>query len=128
MIAASINGLTLKNRIIKAANHEGIPQKAQGDTAMTTLAYYTSEANDRINSNMMVMDEYNRQPLPCLSDDILNADANVSRQLAHCGNFSKNSALLKRSAQGPSFTLNMIGLIDNTKGIRCTLPSTTRLA
>ena len=59
---AQLNGITLKNRIIKAATFEGktpggLPGErlrdfhvrvAQGDTAMTTIGYCAAEADGRV--------------------------------------------------------------------------------
>ena len=119
-----INGLTLKNRIIKAATFEGMtpgakPSErlsdlhcsiAKGGTAMTTLAYCGAEADVRLHQNMMYMDEYVRPSLSTLITDIQQAGAKVSGQLAHCGGFSKNKELQGRRPLGPNFGLNMLGL------------------
>ena len=66
---ARLGKLELKNRIIKAATYEGktpdgIPgdllldfhrEVVEGGTAMTTIGYCTSEADGRINDQMMWM-------------------------------------------------------------------------
>ena len=68
---ASLGKLQLKNRILKAATYEGktpdgIPGQAllefhrqvvQGGTAMTTIGYCTTEADGRINDQMMWLHE-----------------------------------------------------------------------
>ena len=121
---ATINSLTLKNRIIKSATFEGmspgaVPSErlnqlhcgiAEGGTAMTTLAYCGSEADGRLHENMMSMEEYVRDPLSQLIQNIHDSGAMVSGQLAHCGGFSKNRQLKRKRPLGPSFGLNMLGL------------------
>ncbi len=121
---ATLNSLTLKNRVIKAATYEGMTPKgipnerlrdlhvglAKGGVGMTTLAYCAAEADGRISEDMMYMDEYIREPLSQLINEIHEAGAKVSGQLAHCGNFSKNKTLQRKRPLGPSFTINSIGL------------------
>jgi 2,4-dienoyl-CoA reductase-like NADH-dependent reductase (Old Yellow Enzyme family) len=121
---AVINGMTLKNRFIKAGTFEnmtpnGVPsdalkrfhgELADGGIAMTTLGYCAVENNGRLNENMMYMHEGIR---PQLSDLIANLHArgtNVSGQMGHCGGFSKNRQLSRRRPLGPSFALNGLGL------------------
>jgi 2,4-dienoyl-CoA reductase-like NADH-dependent reductase (Old Yellow Enzyme family) len=122
---AQLNGITLKNRIIKAATFEGktpggLPGErlrdfhvrvAQGDTAMTTIGYCAAEADGRINERMMYMDEYNRPQLQALIEDIQQAGSLVSGQLSHCGNFSGNKEFTGKRPMGPSRGINMLGLV-----------------
>ena len=68
---ATLGSMPLKNRIIKAATYEGkTPDGVPGDdlldfhkaivsggTAMTTIGYCTTEADGRINDQMMWMHE-----------------------------------------------------------------------
>lgn len=81
---AQLNGLTLRNRIIKAATFEGMTPEAkptpalekfhkriaEGGTAMTTLAYCGTEADGRLAENMMYMGEYIRAPLTAMIQSI----------------------------------------------------------
>ncbi len=122
---ARIAGAELRNRVIKAATYEGmspggIPSDrlvnfhrsiAEGGTAMTTIAYCTTEADGRISEDMMYLHEGIAPRLRELTDAIHTAGALVSGQLAHCGNFSKNRKLqrLKRPL-GPSRRINMLGI------------------
>ena len=121
---ASINGLELKNRFIKAGTFEnmtpsGIPGAAlnnfhgtlaDGGIAMTTLGYCAVEADGRLNEGMMYMHEGIRPQLTALISDLHSRGTKVSGQMAHCGGFSKNSELRRRRPLGPSFGLNGLGL------------------
>jgi len=121
---ASINGLELKNRFIKAGTFEnmtpsGVPGAAlnnfhgtlaDGGIAMTTLGYCAVEADGRLNEGMMYMHEGIRSQLTALVSDLHSRGTKVSGQMAHCGGFSKNSELRRRRPLGPSFGLNGLGL------------------
>jgi 2,4-dienoyl-CoA reductase-like NADH-dependent reductase (Old Yellow Enzyme family) len=124
---AKLGSLELKNRFIKAATYEGkspdgIPgdllldfhrEIVDGGIAMTTLGHCTTEADGRINDQMMWMHEGIRPQLIRITSELKRAapGVRISGQLAHCGNFSKNRKLqrLKRPL-GPSRRLNMLGL------------------
>ena len=117
--------LELRNRLIKAGTYEGKnidgkPTKllrdfhmgiAEGGIGMTTIAYCATEADGRINDQMMWMHEGIRPELTALIDDLHSTGARVSGQMAHCGYFTKNKNLqrLKRP-KGPSKQLNLLGL------------------
>ena len=123
---ASLGKLPLKNRILKAATYEGktpdgIPGDlllnfhkgiVQGGTAMTTIGYCTTEADGRINDQMMWMHEGIRDKLSYMNRELKNAapEVKISGQMTHCGNFSKNRKMqrLKRP-MGPSRQFNMLG-------------------
>jgi 2,4-dienoyl-CoA reductase-like NADH-dependent reductase (Old Yellow Enzyme family) len=119
-----LNGLPLRNRIIRAATFEGmtpggIPGKrlanlhcdaARGGVAMTTIAYCAVDADGRIMNNMMTMQEGIRDQLRSLTDQVHAAGAAVSGQLGHCGNFSQNKDFRGKRPLGPSPMLNMGGL------------------
>ncbi len=119
-----INGLALKNRIIKAATYEGktlkgAPTKgllefhlpfAEGGTAMTTLAYCAAEADGRVSEDMMYMHEGIRPEMENLIEELHKAGTLVSGQLSHCGAFTKNKAYSKTWPLGPSFGINTLAL------------------
>ena len=123
---ALLGKLPLKNRIIKAATYEGktpdgMPgdllldfhkEVAAGGTAMTTIGYCTTEADGRINDQMMWLHEGIRERIVHMNAELKKTapDLKISGQMTHCGNFSKNRKLqrLKRPL-GPSRQLNMLG-------------------
>ncbi len=123
---ATLGKLPLKNRILKAATYEGkTPDGVPGDllldfhkgivaggSAMTTIGYCTTEADGRINDQMLWIDEVHRPHLTRLTTELKKVDPTVriSGQMTHCGNFSKNRKLqrLKRPL-GPSRQFSMIG-------------------
>lgn len=123
---AKLGGLTLNNRIIKAATfegktHKGIPSRAlidfhkqmgMGGVAMTTVAYCAPEPDGRMHENMLVMNESVREPLTKMLAELHTTGAKVSGQLAHCGYFSKNKKLerMKRPL-GPSRQFNSLGFM-----------------
>jgi 2,4-dienoyl-CoA reductase-like NADH-dependent reductase (Old Yellow Enzyme family) len=125
---ATLGKLPLKNRILKAATYEGkAPDGVPGDllldfhkgivaggTAMTTIGYCTTEADGRINDQMLWIDEVHRARLAHLVSELKKVDpvVRISGQMTHCGNFSKNRKLqrLKRPL-GPSRQFNMLGLL-----------------
>ncbi len=123
---AKLGKLQLKNRVIKAATYEGkapdgIPGEllldfhkaiVAGGTAMTTIGYCSTEADGRINDQMMWMHDDIRPQLSHMNAELkrIAPDVKISGQMAHCGNFSKNRKLqrLKRPL-GPSRQFNMLG-------------------
>jgi 2,4-dienoyl-CoA reductase-like NADH-dependent reductase (Old Yellow Enzyme family) len=123
---ASLGKLPLKNRILKAATYEGkTPDGVPGDlllnfhrgiveggTAMTTIGYCTTEADGRINDQMMWMHEGIRDKLANMNSELKSAapGVKISGQMTHCGNFSKNRKMqrLKRPL-GPSRQFNLLG-------------------
>ncbi len=121
---ARLNGLTLRNRVLKAATFEGMSVDGRptdalvdlhrtigaGGTAMSTLAYCAAEADGRVMENMLYMHEGIRQPLHALASAVHDTGAKLSGQLAHCGHFSKNSQFSGRRPLGPSFMFNPMGL------------------
>jgi 2,4-dienoyl-CoA reductase-like NADH-dependent reductase (Old Yellow Enzyme family) len=123
---ATLGKLQLKNRILKAATYEGktpdgIPGDlllnfhkgiVQGGTAMTTIGYCTTEADGRINDQMMWMHEGIRDRLAHMNSELKRVapEVKISGQMTHCGNFSKNRKLQRlRRPLGPSRQFSMLG-------------------
>ena len=112
---APLGGVTLRNRVMKAATFEGmtpggVPSEgyrdfhlavARGGVGMTTLAYCAPEPDGRLSPDVMHMHEGVRAPLSSLVDEIHDTGAKVSGQLVHCGGFSKNTAFEGRRPLGP---------------------------
>jgi 2,4-dienoyl-CoA reductase-like NADH-dependent reductase (Old Yellow Enzyme family) len=121
---ARLNGLTLKNRFIKAGTFEGMTRSSQpsarlkdfhariaaGGVAMTTIGYCAVEADGRLNENMMYMHEGIRQSLMDLIDAVHALDCKVSGQMGLGGGFSKNRELRRKRPLGASFGINMLGV------------------
>lgn len=122
---AKINGLTLKNRLIKAATFESmlddnfnINQKcidfhesfAKGGVGMTTLAYCAPEADGRMQSHYMYVREEIIPQLSLLADTVHKYGSKLSGQIAHCGGFSRNTALERKRPIGPSRFFNLSGV------------------
>jgi 2,4-dienoyl-CoA reductase-like NADH-dependent reductase (Old Yellow Enzyme family) len=119
-----LNGLALRNRLIKAATFEGkcpggIPTLSLqefhrrigvGGAGMTTLAYCAAEADGRLNEDTLYMHESIRRPLETLIRSVQNTGARVSGQLSHCGNFTKNRKFRGTRPLGPSRGINTLGL------------------
>ena len=84
-----------------------------GGTAMTTIGYCTTEADGRINDQMMWLHDAIREKLSHMNRELKRVapEVKISGQMTHCGNFSKNSKLqrLKRPL-GPSRQFSMLGL------------------
>ena len=88
---ATLGKLPLKNRILKAATYEGktpdgVPgdllldfhkQIVAGGTALTTIGYCTTEADGRINDQMMWMHEGNRDRLSQMNTELKNVAPDV---------------------------------------------------
>ncbi|OUS30100.1 oxidoreductase [Gammaproteobacteria bacterium 45_16_T64] len=120
----TLNGLTLKNRFIKAGTFEGmtangIPSDAlsrfhqtiaEGGSAMTTIGYCATEADGRLNENMLYMHEGIRESLTSMIDDLHQLGTKVSGQMGHGGGFSKNRDLRRKRPLGPNFGLNSLGI------------------
>jgi 2,4-dienoyl-CoA reductase-like NADH-dependent reductase (Old Yellow Enzyme family) len=119
-----MNGLTLRNRLIKAATSEGrspggVPGDSlarfherfgEGGVGMTTLAYCAAEADGRIHEHMLHMDEPHRETLAALITRAQATGTKVAGQLSHCGSFTKNRQMQDRRPLGPSRTLNPLGI------------------
>jgi len=121
---ATINGLTLRNRLIKAATFEGkspggVPSDAliqfherlgQGGIGMTTVAYCAAEADGRIHENMMYMHEGIRPDLERFIRTVQATGTKISGQLGHAGAFTKNREFTGDRPLGPSKGTNALGL------------------
>ena len=121
---AQLNGLALRNRILKAATFEGmtpgsLPSDrliafhrgiAAGGTALTTVAYCAVEPDGRLAEHMMHMHEGAREGLERLTAAVHAEGAAVSGQMAHCGSLSKNRALVRKRPLSPSTGINRLGL------------------
>jgi 2,4-dienoyl-CoA reductase-like NADH-dependent reductase (Old Yellow Enzyme family) len=121
---ANINGLTLRNRLLKAATFEGkcpggVPSESltkfherigQGGIGMTTIAYCAAEADGRIHENMMYMHEEIRPELERFIRTLHATGAKVSGQLGHAGGFTKNREFRGKRPLGPSKGINALGL------------------
>ena len=121
---ATINGLTLRNRLIKAATFEGkspggVPSDAligfherigKGGIGMTTIAYCAAEADGRIHENMMYMHEGIRPDLERFIRTVHATGAKVSGQLGHAGSFTKNRDFTGERPLGPSKGMNPLGI------------------
>jgi len=119
-----INGMTLKNRIIKAATYEGMTRDgapteallqfhlpmAQGGIAMTTIAYCATEADGRVSQDMLYMHESIRPELSRIVQALQAEGTKVSGQLSHCGYFTKNKAYTGKQLLGPSPGRNPMSL------------------
>jgi 2,4-dienoyl-CoA reductase-like NADH-dependent reductase (Old Yellow Enzyme family) len=121
---ARVRGLTLRNRLIKAATFEGmtpggIPGESltrlhrrlgEGGVALTNIGYCAAESDGRIDDNMMYMHEGIREPLSGLIREVKATGAAVMGQLGHCGTFTKNPEFQGKRPLGPSRGFSPIGL------------------
>jgi 2,4-dienoyl-CoA reductase-like NADH-dependent reductase (Old Yellow Enzyme family) len=121
---ARLNGLALRNRVLKAATFEGMSpdgvpsdaliafhrEIAEGGTALTNVAYCAVEADGRISDQMLYMHEGIRPQLERLAREVHAAGGAISGQMGHCGNFSKNRSLRRKRPLGPSPAINQLGL------------------
>ena len=122
--AAKLNGLELRNRVIRAATFEGMCPNgypsdrlidlhrdvAQGGVGMTTVAYCAVEADGRVKEEMMHMHEGIRPHVEALTRAVHEAGAKISGQMGHCGNFSQNKSFQGKRPLGPSPMINMSGI------------------
>ncbi len=120
-----LGGLTLRNRIIKAATYEGMAPRstvspglvrhhaevAAGGAAMTTVAYCAVAADGRTFADQLYMRPDLVAPLRELTDAVHRHGAAASVQLGHCGSFSNNRELEARRPKGPSRTFNKLGAL-----------------
>lgn len=121
---ATLNGLALKNRFIKAGTYEGMSPKglpsdgltrfhsniARGGVAMTTIGYCATEADGRLNEDMLYMHEGIRAEMTQLIGTLHGLGTKVSGQMGHGGGFSKNAALQRKRPLGPNFGINTLGI------------------
>lgn len=114
---APLNGIELKNRVIKAATFESmlddnsnINEKcisfhesfAKGGVGMTTLAYCSPEPDGRMVDSYMYIREEIKPELQELAKRVHAHGTKLSGQIAHCGAFSRNTKLERRRPVAPS--------------------------
>ncbi|MGB5811688.1 MAG: NADH:flavin oxidoreductase [Polyangiales bacterium] len=121
---ATINRLTLRNRLIKAATFEGkspggVPSEAltrfhsrigEGGVGMTTIAYCAAESDGRLHEDMIYMHEGIRPELEHFIHTLHATGTKVSGQLGHAGGFTKNKEFRGKRPMGPSAGINPLGL------------------
>lgn len=119
-----LNGLELRNRVIRAATFEGMcpdgypseglinlhREVAEGGVGMTTVAYCAVEADGRVKDEMMYMHEGIRPQLEQLAGAVHEAGAKISGQIGHCGNFTQNTKFQGKRPLGPSPAINLGGI------------------
>ncbi|RLD22480.1 MAG: NADH:flavin oxidoreductase, partial [Bacteroidetes bacterium] len=115
-----LEGLKLRNRIIRAGCFEGMCQNgevteqliehhrrvAEGGVAMTTVAYCSVTFDGRAFEHEMWMRPELVPDLKKLTDAVHNEGAAVSIQLGHCGYFA-NKKVIKRRPLGASRKYNL---------------------
>jgi len=87
--------------------HESI---AAGGTAITTLAYCAPEADGRMLAHYMYVREEIKPQLKKLADAVHQHGSKLSGQIAHCGGFSRNTALKRKRPLAPSTIVNLAGI------------------
>jgi 2,4-dienoyl-CoA reductase-like NADH-dependent reductase (Old Yellow Enzyme family) len=121
---AKLNGLQLRNRIIKAGAFEGMTPKgvpserlikhhselSEGGVGLTTVAYCAAEADGRVMEEMMYMHEGIRPQLEELAASVHQHGGALSGQLGHCGNFTQNKDFRGKRPLGPSRAFNLSGI------------------
>jgi len=124
MSPAKLNGLNLRNRILKSATLEGLLEHCKpsqrlidfhveivrGGTAMTTVSYCSPEPDGRIHDDLMYIHEGIQQDLQKMATEVHAAGGKISGQLVHCGGLSGNATLKRRRPLAPSMNLNLYGL------------------
>lgn len=120
---AAIAGLTLRNRVIKAATFEGMcpggePSDAlidhhrtlaQGGVGMTTVAYCSVSQDGRTYAHQLWMRPKLVPSLRRLTDAVHQAGAAVSLQIGHAGSFAEPKVIGGRPL-APSRQINLYGL------------------
>ncbi|MGZ5651953.1 MAG: NADH:flavin oxidoreductase [Usitatibacter sp.] len=118
-------GLTLRNRVIKAATYEGMSpgavvsdalvkhhrDVAAGGVAMTTVAYCAVSPDGRTFRDQLYMRPELVPQLRKLTDVVHREGAAASLQLGHCGSFCNNRELRRRRPLGPSRAFNSLGAL-----------------
>lgn len=121
----ALAGLTLRNRVIKAATFEGMTAGAQvsaalirhhrelaaGGVAMTTVAYCAVSGDGRTFADQLYMRKELVPSLRALTDAVHREGAAASLQLGHCGAFCNNRELARRRPLGPSRAFNALGAL-----------------
>jgi 2,4-dienoyl-CoA reductase-like NADH-dependent reductase (Old Yellow Enzyme family) len=119
----TLAGLTLRNRVLKAATFEGMTPAgepsaalighhvalAAGGVGMTTVAYCAVHRDGRTFRDQLTMRPEVLPALRRLTDQVHAHGAAVSVQLGHCGGFCNNRDLARRRPMGPSLGFNAFG-------------------
>jgi 2,4-dienoyl-CoA reductase-like NADH-dependent reductase (Old Yellow Enzyme family) len=118
-------GVTLRNRVIKAATFEGMTpgasvsdalvqfhrEVARGGVAMTTVAYCAVSPDGRTFADQLYMRADQVPRLRALTDAVHREGAAASLQLGHAGGFCNNRELRRRRPFGPSRAFNRLGAL-----------------
>ncbi|WP_395407537.1 NADH:flavin oxidoreductase [Pseudoduganella sp. UC29_106] len=118
-------GLTLHNRIVKAATFEGRTpggepgpelaafhaRFAKGGTALTTVSYCAVSPDARTFEDQLYLHEGVFGGIKALAEAVHAEGGAVSGQLAHCGGFKRNTPVEARRPLGPSGGINQYGLL-----------------
>jgi 2,4-dienoyl-CoA reductase-like NADH-dependent reductase (Old Yellow Enzyme family) len=118
-------GVTLRNRIIKAATYEGMSpggqvsealiahhrELAAGGVAMTTVAYCAVTGDGRTFRDQLYLRPELLPDLRRLTAAVHADGAAASLQLGHCGAFCNNHDLVRKRPVGPSRALNLLGAL-----------------
>ncbi|HSQ66450.1 MAG TPA: NADH:flavin oxidoreductase [Polyangiaceae bacterium] len=120
-----LGGLSLRNRVVKAATYEGMApggcvseglvehhrEVAAGGAAMTTVAYCSVTPDGRTFRDQLHMRPELVPALAGLTDAVHREGAAASLQLGHCGAFCNNHDLARARPIGPSRAFNALGAL-----------------
>ncbi|GBG32933.1 12-oxophytodienoate reductase-like protein [Hondaea fermentalgiana] len=115
---ARLRGLTLRNRVIRAAAFDGENEQdciqthvdvAKGGVGMTTVAYCCVSSNGRSFDNQLVMEASRSEFLHRLTNAVHEHGAAISAQLTHGGSFADRAAIGHEYQVAPSVVFNPAG-------------------
>lgn len=134
---ARLNGLALRNRVVKTATFEGMSpggvadarlaahhaELARGGVGLTTVAYAAVAPSGRTFSDQLLVGPATMGGLRAVTAAVHAEGGAVAIQLAHCGGFTKDTSAGRPMPRGPSWALNAYGALVGRPLVRSMPPT-----